>query len=309
MTFTEQQKLPPLTNRLIAPLFLLEGNGIERDITSIPGQCYRSVDMLAKYLEGMGQLGLKEFVLFPIPHDKAADEAFAALDPLTSTAVELIKREFPQFNIICDTCVCQMLKHGHCRLMTNEYIDEDKTLSALASLATTYAQAGADSIMPSAMCDGQVAAIRHSLNKAGFEEVKITAQSAKFASSLYGPFRDSAHSGGRNLSKSSYQLDPANAHEALRELNSDLAEGANSVMVKPGLINLDIIRRFRDQNEADLIAFMTSGECNLLRSSDSEQLALIRAKEAVHSLIRAGSSKIITYWAEQIARSESERHV
>lgn len=287
-------------SRLIAPIFACSGSDLEKPLTSIEGQFCRSVDRLPNHLERLLGLGINEFLLFTVPDKRSPDSDYEAKNELVQAALSALKEKLPEAKLVVDICVCQSLTHGHCRVGPGIPGEEDRTSAALVKLSLAAAAAGADAVMPSAMLDGQVFAIRNAFSASGIRSCKIISQSAKSASALYGPFRASAHSGGAAISKADYQTPVANGGETLRELLSDLDEGADMVMVKPALTNLDALKEFKSLRPEPIAAFMTSGECALLRSGPVETV-LPRAREAAAAALRAGADRVITYFAEELA--------
>ena len=295
------------TSDLIAPLFIAEGQNINKPISSMPGQSQRSVDQLAGEINEIRELGIPAVLLFGIPLHKDAEGsgAWNAAGPVPS-AIRLIKQHAPDLAVIADVCLCEYTSHGHCGLLEGEQGDvlNDPTLELLARAAVAYAEAGADIVAPSAMMDGQVAAIRAGLDAAGFAHIPILAYAAKFASAYYGPFREAAESTPAFGDRRAYQMDPANGREALREVELDVAEGADMLMVKPAGAYLDIISAVRAQHDLPLAAYQVSGEFAMIKAA-AQNGWLDERRAALESLIaikRAGADLIITYYAKDAAR-------
>ncbi|MCX5771006.1 MAG: porphobilinogen synthase, partial [Candidatus Hydrogenedentes bacterium] len=269
-----------------------------------------SPDTLAEEARGIEQAGVPAIILFGIPEikDELGSEAWAD-DGIICKSVESVKRACPNLCVITDVCMCEYADHGHCGVVKTRRdgildVDNDATIDLLARQAIAHAHAGADMVAPSDMMDGRVGAIRKALDEAGMPDVPIMAYSAKFASAFYGPFRDAAESPPQFGDRSSYQMDPANAREAMREIQLDIEEGADIVMVKPALPYLDIIRMARDRFEAPLAAYNVSGEYAMLKSAaDNGWIDEKRAvMESLLSIRRAGADLILTYWAKQAAK-------
>lgn len=289
----------------IYPLFVTAGHGIRREIGAMPG-CYQlSIDQLGPELEELMELGLGGILLFGIPEEKdeLASGAYAE-HGVVQEAVRAIKRQAPDLPVITDVCCCEYTSHGHCGVLVDGDVHNDRTLDLLARTAVSHARAGADIVAPSDMMDGRVAAIRAALDAAGFESTPIMAYSAKYASAFYGPFREAAESTPAFGDRRSHQLDPANAREALREIAADLDEGADIVIVKPALAYLDVVARARERFDVPLAAYNVSGEYAMVKAAaaqgwiDERRIAL----EILTSLKRAGASLLITYHAKDAAR-------
>ncbi len=290
----------------IYPLFVIKGENIVRPIASMPGQAQRSVDMLAAEVDEAASLGIPAVLLFGIPaaKDATGSGAWDAHGP-AQRAIADIKRRSPETLVIADVCLCEYTDHGHCGVLSpGGDVLNDETLELLARSAISYADAGADIVAPSAMMDGQVAAIRSGLDAAGHERVAILAYAAKFASAFYGPFREAAESTPQFGDRRAYQMDPANAREAMREVALDAEEGADMLMVKPAGPYLDIIRQVRDRYDLPLAAYQVSGEYAMLKAAarngwlDERRAAL----ESLTAIKRAGADIIITYYAKEAAR-------
>ncbi|WP_027338869.1 porphobilinogen synthase [Halonatronum saccharophilum] len=292
---------------LIYPLFVVEGEGVREEISSLPGNYHLSIDRLLDEVEEVASLGIKGVILFGIPDQSQKDEKGSAAwaeDGIVQKACHSIKEEYPQLLVITDVCLCQYTIHGHCGVLEEGCLINDPTLDRLANVALTHAQAGADMVAPSDMMDGRVRAIRNRLDKACFKEVGIISYSAKYASGFYGPFREAAHSAPQEGDRSSYQMDPANSNEALREMELDVEEGADVIMIKPALSYLDIIRRAKDNFNLPIAAYNVSGEFSMVKAAaqkgwiDERRVAL----ESLTSMKRAGADIIITYWAKDVVK-------
>lgn len=294
-------------NDLIAPLFIAEGHGIVRPIGSMPGHAQRSPDQIDGEIDDLGELGVPAVLLFGIPMHKDAQGsgAWTADGPVPS-AIRNVKRRAPELLVLADVCMCEYTDHGHCGVLAPGGGDvlNDPTLDLLARAAVAYADAGADIVAPSAMMDGQVAAIRAALDAAGHQDVPIMAYAAKFASAFYGPFREAAESTPQFGDRRAYQIDPANAREALREVALDVAEGADMLMVKPAGAYLDIISAVRSRYQLPLAAYQVSGEYAMIKAA-AQNGWIDERRAAIESLIaikRAGADLIITYYAKEAAR-------
>jgi len=290
----------------VLPLFVCEGEGVRREVPSMPGVFNLSVDEAVKEVEAAGADGVKSVILFGLPESKD-DIGSAAYDPEApvQTAIRAIKRAAPDTLVITDVCLCEYTDHGHCGIVIDEEIANDPTVEQLVRAAVSHGAAGADIVAPSDMMDGRIGAIRGALESAGHIHTRILAYSAKYASGFYGPFRDAVGSAA-NLGKSNkytYQMDPANADEALREVELDLAEGADIVMVKPALPYLDVVRRVKQRFGAPTFAYQVSGEYAMLRGAAlngwlDERTCVL---EALTSIKRAGADAILRYFALQAA--------
>jgi porphobilinogen synthase len=290
----------------IYPLFVTEGEGIVRPIASMPGQAQRSVDMLAPEIDEMASLGIPAVLLFGLPGQKDPTGSWAwHPEGPVQRAIAAIKRQSPGTLVIADVCLCEYTDHGHCGVLSpaGDVLNDD-TLELLARSAVSFAAAGADIVAPSAMMDGQVAALRSGLDAEGHEQVAILAYAAKFASGFYGPFREAAQSAPQFGDRRAYQMDPANAREALREVALDVEEGADMLMVKPAGPYLDIIRQVRDRYDLPLAAYQVSGEYAMLKAAsangwlDERRVVL----ESLTGIKRAGADVIISYYAKDAVR-------
>jgi len=290
---------------LIYPLFVRHGKGVKEPIPSMPG-CYRfSPDALLQEAKEVWELGVPAVILFGIPErkDERASEAYAR-DGIIQQAVRELKGTLPQLTVITDVCLCEYMSHGHCGLVQDGIILNDPTLELLSLTALSHAEAGADMVAPSDMMDGRVRAIRGALDREGYSHVPILAYSAKYASAFYGPFREAADSAPQFGDRSTYQMDPANGDEALREVALDIEEGADIVMVKPALSYLDVIRRVKETFCVPVAAYNVSGEYAMIKAAaqsgwiDGERVMM----EVLLSIKRAGADMILTYFAKEAAR-------
>jgi porphobilinogen synthase len=291
--------------QFILPLFAVPGEGVRREIGSMPGNYQLSVDEIAKECQQAHALGIGGVILFGIPEDKdeLASGAYAD-DGIVQRAVRAVKQAVPKLLLMTDVCNCEYTSHGHCGKIVGNDVDNDITLEWLAKTAVSHARAGADIVAPSDMMDGRVLAIRKALDEGGFTNTPILAYAAKFASVFYGPFREAAESTPQFGDRRSYQMDPANAREAIREIELDLEEGADMIMVKPAMPYLDIIRQARERFTAPLGAYQVSGEFSMLMAAiergwlDRDRAIL----ESLTSIRRAGADFVLTYFAQAAAR-------
>jgi porphobilinogen synthase len=290
---------------LVYPLFAVPGKNFKKPISSMPCQFQLSIDNIAKEAQKAHELGIPAVLLFGIPEkkDEMATGAFAK-DGIVQQAVKRIKNEVPDILVITDVCLCEYTSHGHCGMLEKDCVQNDATLEVLAETAISQARAGADMVAPSAMMDGQVAAIREALDENAFEGTPIMAYAAKYSSSFYGPFREAAESAPQFGDRKSYQMDPANADEAIREISLDVGEGADIIMVKPALAYLDIICRAKQEFDLPLAAYNVSGEYSMIKAAAQmgwldEEKAMI---ESLTAIKRAGADIIITYFAPQMAK-------
>jgi porphobilinogen synthase len=307
---TQTRTLPEAFQRLapqdfVYPLFVTHGENVREEIPSMPGQYHLALDQLAGEADELRSLGIPAVILFGLPAEK--DEAGSeAYDPngIVQQAVRALKQHAPDLVVITDVCLCEYTSHGHCGVLRGEEIDNDATLPLLARTAASHAEAGADIVAPSDMMDGRVAAIRDALDESDLTQTPIMAYAAKQASAFYGPFRVAAESAPQFGDRRGYQMDAANAREALREIEADIEEGADLVMVKPALPNLDIIARAREAFDHPLAAYNVSGEFLMIKAAAAagyldERLATL---EALTAIKRAGAQIIITYHAKEAAR-------
>ena len=290
---------------LIYPLFIVEGRDRREEIASMPGQFRLSVDLLVKEAGEIAALGIPAIILFGIP-DRKDDRGSSGFDPngIVQRAVKAVKNQVPGLLVVTDVCIDEYTDHGHCGIVKDGRILNDETLECLCAMARTHAQAGADMVAPSDMMDGRVGAIRANLDQAGFAELPIMAYAAKFASCFYAPFRDAACSAPQFGDRQSYQMDPANRREALREIALDVEEGADIIMVKPALPYLDIIAAARTQMLLPVAAYQVSGEYSMIKAAANagwldESRAMM---ESLLSIKRAGAELILTYFAKDAAR-------
>jgi porphobilinogen synthase len=289
---------------LVYPLFVIEGNKMKQEISSMPGLYRFSADMLPKEVEEIARLGIPAIILFGIPRkkDKLGSLAYHPKGVIQQ-AIRAIKKTTPELLVITDVCLCEYTSHGHCGVVVDGYVDNDKTLKLLAKTALSHAQAGADIVAPSDMMDGRVKAIRQELDGSGFQNIPILAYAAKYASAFYGPFREAAESAPQFGDRRSYQMDTSNWREAMREIEQDIVEGADIVMVKPALPCLDVIRKARDTFNHPLAAYSVSGEYAMVKAAvqqgwlDERGIVI----EILTAIKRAGADIIITYYAKEAA--------
>jgi porphobilinogen synthase len=289
---------------LVYPLFVIEGKGLKQEIASMPSIYRFSPDKLADEIEEIAGLKIPAIILFGIPQEK--DEVGSAAydaNGVIPQAIGVIKKTAPELLVITDVCLCEYTSHGHCGIVTSGEVDNDKTLPLLAKMALSHAKAGADIVAPSDMMDGRVKIIREALDKKGFQQIPILSYAAKYASAFYGPFREAAESAPAFGDRRSYQMDPPNMHEALREVEQDIAEGADIVMVKPALAYLDVIRKVRDSFNCPLAAFNVSGEYAMVKAAAKENMVDERQiiLEILTAIKRAGADIILTYHAKEVA--------
>lgn len=289
----------------VYPLFVTHERDTRREIPAMPGNYHWSVDRIAGECEEVASLGIPAVLLFGIPEEKDAAGS-GAYHPhgVVQQAVREIKKALPELLVITDVCLCEYTDHGHCGVIRGGEVLNDPTLNLLARTAVSHAEAGADVIAPSDMMDGRVAAIRHALDRGGFDGVPILSYAAKYASGFYGPFREAAGSTPQFGDRRGYQMDPANRREALKEVLQDLEEGADMVMVKPALSYLDIIREVKDATDVPVAAYNVSGEYSMVRAAaekgwiDGERVMM----EILTSIKRAGADIMLTYHAKDAAR-------
>jgi porphobilinogen synthase len=302
-SLVRETRLSP--EQFILPLFVCPGEGVRREIGSMPGNYQLSIDELVKECSDAKRLGIGGVILFGIPEvkDEMASGAYAE-SGIVQRAIAGIKAGVNDLLVVTDVCNCEYTSHGHCGYVVNNDVDNDITLEWLAKTALSHARAGADVIAPSDMMDGRVAAIRKALDESGFPSLPILAYAAKYASAFYGPFREAAESAPRFGDRRSYQMDPANAREAMREIELDIEEGADMIMVKPAMPYLDIIRMARDRFPLPLGAYQVSGEFSMLIAAirngwlDRNRAIL----ESLTSIRRAGADFILTYFAKEAAQ-------
>jgi len=302
-SLVRETRLAP--EQFILPLFVCPGEGVRREIGSMPGNFQLSVEELVKECEQAQRLGIGGVILFGIPEvkDEMASGAYAE-SGIVQRAVHAIKSGVRDLLVITDVCNCEYTSHGHCGYVVNNDVDNDRTLEWLAKAAVSHARAGADVVAPSDMMDGRVAAIRKALDANGFTNTPILSYAAKYASVFYGPFREAAESAPQFGDRRSYQMDPANGREAMREIELDVQEGADMIMVKPAMPYLDIIRMARDRFDLPLGAYQVSGEFSMLEAAirngwlDRNRAIL----ESLTSIRRAGADFILTYFAKEAAQ-------
>jgi len=289
----------------ILPIFVRHGEGLKREVKSMPGVNQLSVDELVEESSAAYGDGVKAVILFGIPEHKDAMGTEAYDDKgIIPKSVRALKREIPELIVITDVCMCEYTDHGHCGVIKDGNVDNDATLNLLAKESLAHARAGADIVAPSDMMDGRVEHIRKALDAEGFENILILSYAAKFASGFYGPFRDAAESPPQFGDRKSYQMDPANRREAMREISFDIDEGADIVMVKPAMPYLDIIREARDSFDLPIAAYQVSGEYSMIHAAaqngwlDLDTIMI----ESLTSIKRAGADMILTYFARKAAR-------
>jgi porphobilinogen synthase len=293
---------------LIYPMFVMEGQDQRQEIASMPGQCRLSIDLLVKEAGEVAGLGIPAIMLFGIP-DRKDERGTSGYDPdgIVQRAIKAMKDQVPDLLVITDVCIDEYTSHGHCGIVRDGRILNDETLECLRAMARTHAESGADMVAPSDMMDGRVAAIRSELDRAGYPELPIMAYAAKFASCFYAPFRDAAGSAPQFGDRQSYQMDPGNRREALREIALDVEEGADIVMVKPALPYLDVIAAARAHTSLPVAAYQVSGEYSMIKAAGKagwldESRAML---ESLLAIKRAGADLILTYFAKDAARSLS----
>lgn len=291
--------------QFICPLFVMPGKGVRKPISSMPGVFQLSVDQLVNEAKECMELGVKSVILFGLPEKKDPVGSGAhAKDGIVQRAIREIKNKVPELIVVTDVCLCEYTDHGHCGVIIEGAVDNDATLEILAQTALSHAKVGADMVAPSDMMDGRVAEIRAILDENNFSMVPIMSYAVKYASSFYGPFREAAECAPRFGDRRSYQMDPANAVEAMKEATLDAEEGADILMVKPALAYLDIIRRLRDEFDLPIAAYQVSGEYAMIKAAaekgwiDEERVM----HETLLAIRRAGAEIIITYFAKDMAR-------
>jgi porphobilinogen synthase len=293
-------------DNFVLPLFACPGNGVRREISSMPGVFNLSVDEIVKEAAAAYDIGVRSIILFGLPEskDELASGAYAE-DGIVQRAIREVRRSSPELIIIADTCLCEYTSHGHCGVVRGGDVLNDESLELIARTAASQAEAGADIIAPSAMMDGQVAAIREALDESGFENTAIMSYAVKYASGFYGPFREAAQSTPEFGDRHAYQMDPPNAREAMREAELDYSEGADILMVKPATVYLDILKMVRDRFDLPLAAYHVSGEYALIKAAaqkgwiDEERVMM----ETLTSIKRAGADIILTYYAREAIRA------
>jgi porphobilinogen synthase len=291
-------------SHLIQPLFVVAGEGGRDEVESMPGIGRFSISELVGEATEVAAAGVKAVLLFGIPASKDESGSGAYDDEgVVQMAVRALKEAHPDLTVITDVCLCEYTSHGHCGFVRDDEVDNDITVELLAKTSISHAEAGADAVAPSDMMDGRIATIRHQLDEEGHPDVPIIAYSAKYASAFYGPFREAAESTPEFGDRRGYQMDPANAAEALREVELDVEEGADMVMVKPALPYLDVIRRVKETTAVPLVAYQVSGEYSMLKAAGQKGWIDERAAalEALTSIRRAGADAIVTYYAKEAA--------
>ena len=292
------------TDQLIYPLFIAENLNEPREVASMPGIMQWPLEQLGREVERIANLGITSVLLFGLPSEKdeVGSQAYDA-QGIIQQAIRRIKAETPSLLVMTDVCLCEYTSHGHCGVIHNGTVQNDESLRLLSDMALSHVEAGADLVAPSDMMDGRVGAIRQTLDEHGFSSIPIMAYSAKYASAFYGPFREAAGSAPQFGDRRSYQMDPANAREALREIDLDIAEGADIVMVKPALAYLDVIRRARKHCDLPIAAYNVSGEYAMIKAAaqqgwiDERRIVM----EVLTGIRRAGADMIITYFAPDVA--------
>jgi porphobilinogen synthase len=292
-------------DNFIYPLFVTHGKGVKKEIGSMPGNYQQSIDNLVKDCEEVHGLGIPAVILFGIPEkkDELGTEAYSD-EGIVQHAIKAIKHKLPDLMVITDVCMCEYTSHGHCGVIKNGVVQNDETLALLAKEALSHAKAGADMVAPSDMMDGRVAAIRSILDDEGLENIPIMSYAAKYASGFYGPFREAAESTPQFGDRRSYQMDPPNSREALREVELDIEEGADIVMVKPALSYLDIISQVKQEFNMPVAAYNVSGEFSMVKAAarlgwiDGDRVMM----EILTSIRRAGADMILTYHAKEAAK-------
>lgn len=289
----------------IFPIFVVEGKNIKEEISSMPGNYHFSLDRLQEIIKEVEEVGVRGVILFGLPEHK--DEVGCGAydnNGIVQRAVKKVREISKELFIITDVCMCQYTSHGHCGVLDGSKVDNDESLKYIAEIALSHARAGVDMIAPSDMMDGRVEAIRTTLDENGFKHISIMAYSAKYSSAFYGPFREAADSAPQFGDRKTYQMDPANIREAMREIECDIEEGADIIMVKPALSYLDVIRWARDRHDVPIAAYSVSGEFAMVKSA--AKLGLIDEKaiamEMHISMKRAGADMIITYYALDLCR-------
>ncbi len=295
---------------LVYPMFIVEGKGIKQEISSMPDVFRFSPDRLAKEVAEIAGLGIPAVLLFGIPENKDETGSSALHSKgVIQQAIRVIKKTAPELLVITDVCLCEYTSHGHCGVIVDGQVDNDRTLPLLAKMSLSHSEAGADIIAPSDMMDGRVKTIRLALDETGFQHIPILAYTAKYASAFYGPFREAADSTPQFGDRLAYQMDPANVRGALREAEQDIAEGADIIMVKPALAYLDVIKQIRDNYNVPLAAYNVSGEYAMIKAAaqrgwlDEKRVVM----ETLTAIKRAGADIILTYHARDVGRWRQEK--
>ncbi|MCA1009833.1 porphobilinogen synthase [Halobacillus halophilus] len=290
---------------LIFPIFVVEGEGVKNEVSSMPGVYQVSLDHLTAEMNELVHVGVRSVIVFGVPNEKdeVGSQAYHE-EGIVQRSIRQIKEEVPSLTVIADTCLCQYTDHGHCGIVREGDIDNDESLHYITQTAITQAEAGADIIAPSNMMDGFVASIRKGLDDAGYSQIPIMSYAVKYASSFYGPFRDAAHSSPQFGDRRAYQMDPSNRLEAIREAESDVEEGADFLIVKPALAYLDIMREVKDRINLPLVAYNVSGEYSMIKAAaqngwvNEQEIVL----EKLTAMKRAGADLIVTYFAKDAAK-------
>ena len=293
------------TEDFIYPVFIVEGNNIKREIRSLKGNYHWSVDKLEELVKELNEAKVKSVILFGIPEHKdcVGSEAYNN-DGIVQKAIRKLKELDSNLYIITDVCMCEYTNHGHCGILSNNNVDNDKTLVYLGEIALSHVKAGADMVAPSDMMDGRIGYIREVLDKNGFENIPIMSYAAKYSSAFYGPFREAAGSAPSFGNRKGYQMDPANSREAIAEIEADLNEGADIIMVKPAMSYLDIVKEAREKINAPICVYNVSGEYAMVKNAGEAGLIneKLVALEMLLSMKRAGAKMIITYYALEAAK-------
>ena len=294
---------------LVYPFFVVEGNGIKEEIETMPGQYRYSIDKLSELFDSLKESGVFKVLIFGVPEHK--DEIGSSAwdeDGIVQRAVRYLKKDYPEFYIITDVCMCEYTSHGHCGILCGEYVDNDKTLEVLAKTALLHVKAGADMVAPSDMMDGRIAAIRQVLDENGYVNTPIMSYSVKYASAFYGPFRDAAGSAPSFGDRKSYQMDFHNSREAMIEAELDVMEGADILMVKPGMAYLDILVKLKERFDKPVALYSVSGEYSMIKAAAQagyiDEMKVVG--ESAVCMFRAGADILITYYAMEIAELITE---
>ena len=292
-------------NDFIFPIFVVEGNNIKKEISSLPGNYHVSLDRLNERVDEVVALNIKGVIIFGLPEHKDACGSEAYSDNgIVQKAIRKLREDYENLLVITDVCMCEYTSHGHCGIIEGKDVDNDKTLSFLDKIAVSHAKAGAHMVAPSDMMDGRILSMRNALDEAGFVNVGIMSYSAKYCSAFYGPFREAANSAPQFGDRKTYQMDPANSREAIKEVEQDIEEGADIVMVKPALSYLDIVKEVRNKVDVPVCVYNVSGEFAMVKAA--AKLGLINEKqvalEMLLSMKRAGADMIITYYAIEAAK-------
>ncbi|MDK0617327.1 porphobilinogen synthase [Clostridium perfringens] len=292
-------------NDFIFPIFVVEGNNIKKEISSLPGNYHVSLDRLNEIVDEVVALNIKGVIIFGLPEHKDACGSEAYSDNgIVQKAIRKLREDYENLLVITDVCMCEYTSHGHCGIIEGKDVDNDKTLSFLDKIAVSHAKAGAHMVAPSDMMDGRILSMRNALDEAGFVNVGIMSYSAKYCSAFYGPFREAANSAPQFGDRKTYQMDPANSREAIKEVEQDIEEGADIVMVKPALSYLDIVKEVRNKVDVPVCVYNVSGEFAMVKAAaklgfiNEKQVAL----EMLLSMKRAGADMIITYYAIEAAK-------